>query len=656
MKYAMLAAIFALGMVSPAHAQVDLDSYIKRNQFNDVKISPDGLYLAATVPLEDRTGLAVLRRSDFKIMASVGLGKNSHVGGFFWANNERLLLSLSQKFGMLEQPQFTGEILGMNFDDKGVDALVGYRAGNKQAGLRIASNEERVAAIRMVPIPGDSRNVMLTVRPYGEDEMWSRADRMDVYSGRRTVVARAPVKAASFHIDNKGVVRFAVGAEYDNLSKLYHRATDDAEWLLINNESVTKRREYPLGFSEDNRTAYLQVEQPSGPDAVVAFDTVTGERKELLRDKFSDPTEIIDKFGPLDTPVGVIYRDGRPHTRFFDPKGTEARIYELLEATFPDDAVEVTSTTDDGRIALISTYSDRDPGSFYVLDTTTKKAEYVTSRREWIDPAKMAVVKPVELKARDGLTMRGYLTLPQGKGERNLPLVIYPHGGPIDQYDVWSFDTDPQILAAAGYAVLQVNYRGSGNYGRKFLQSGALQWGGTMQDDLTDATRWAIDQGIADRNRICMYGASYGAYASLMGAAKEPSLYQCAAGYVGVYDLVAMSAKDSREGKRSATWTADWLGTEESLAAVSPNRFANRIKIPVFLAAGGEDEVAPIDHSEKMERALKEAGVPVETLYYRTEGHGFYTVEHRREYYTRLLAFLQKNIGTSTGTSAGAGK
>lgn len=648
MKYGILTAILALAMMAPAHAQVDLDSYIKKNQFNDIKISPDGLYLAATVPLEDRTGLAVLRRSDFKVMASVGLGKDSHIGGFFWANNERLLLMLSQKFGMLEEPQFTGEILGMDFDDKGVDALVGYRAGNKQAGLRIAANEEHVAATSMVRIPGDPRNVMLTVRPYGENEMWTRADRMDVYSGRRTVVARAPVKLASFDIDNKGTVRFALGAEYDNFSKLYHRATDEAEWQLVNDESVTKRVESPIGFSEDNRTAYLKVDQPSGPDSIVAFDTTTGERKELLRDKFSDPTVIIDKFGPLETPVGVIYLDGRPHTSFFDPKGTEARLYELLAATFPDDAVAVTSTTDDGKIALVSTYSDRDPGSFYVLDTVTKKAEYVTSRREWVDPAKMAVMKSVELKSRDGLTMRGYLTLPPGKGERNLPLVIHPHGGPHRVFDQWGFETDPQILAAAGYAVLQVNFRGSGNYGRKFLQSGALQWGLTMQDDLTDATRWAIAQGIADPERICIYGASYGAYASLMGAAKEPDLYKCAVGYVGVYDLVTLSAKDSRESKRAATETSDWMGTGESLAAVSPNRFADRIKIPVFLAAGGEDEVAPIDHSEKMERALKEAGVPVETLYYRTEGHGFYKVEHRREYYTRLLAFLQKHIGTGT--------
>lgn len=647
MKYWAVAIALVLGMVAPASAQVDVDHYIKKNEFNDIQISPDGQYLAATIPFGDRTGLAVLRRSDSKVMSSFTLGKNNHVQDFFWANKERLLVTVSQKIGMLEEPQSTGEILGMNFDDKSPDLLIGYRAASAMlAGTNIrTSKSELVAAINVARMPGDDRNVIVTVTPYGEDENWRRADRMDIYTGRRVTVARSPVKGASFHADNKGVVRFAVGSEYDNASKLYHRDSDDAEWKLINDETASGQVEWPLGFSEDNRTAYLQAEQAQGADAIIAYDTVTGQRKELLRDGRSDPTVIIPRFGPSQAPVGALYLDGRPHTRFFDPKGTEARLYQMLQAAFPSDSVVVTSTTDDGNLALISASSDRNPGSFYLFDTRAKKASYVLSRRSWIDPGTMAAVKPVELKARDGLAMRGYLTLPPGKPERGLPLVVLPHGGPFGAFDQWTFDVEPQILAAAGYAVLQVNYRGSSNYGRSFSQAGAQQWGGTMQDDLTDATHWAIDQGIADRSRICMYGASYGAYASLMGAAKEPDLYRCAAGYVGVYDLVTLSAQESRESKRMSTWTSEWMGKGEGLASVSPNRIANRIKVPVFLAAGGEDETAPIEQSEKMERALKQAGVPVETLYYRTEGHGFYTVEHQREYYTKLLAFLARNLG-----------
>jgi dipeptidyl aminopeptidase/acylaminoacyl peptidase len=211
------------------------------------------------------------------------------------------------------------------------------------------------------------------------------------------------------------------------------------------------------------------------------------------------------------------------------------------------------------------------------------------------------------------------------------------------------------MLAQAGYAVLQLNFRGSGGYGDAFHKAGARQWGLAMQDDLTDATRWAIAQGIADPARICISGASYGAYASLMGVAKEPDLYKCAIGYVGVYDLPMMHAKgDTRWSTAGRGFLKDWLGNPETLADTSPNRLAEHIKVPVFLAAGGEDERAPIEHSRLMEKALKNLGKPVESLYYETEGHGFYTQEHNREFYTRVLAFLARNIGGATAAPAGS--
>ncbi|MET0814439.1 MAG: prolyl oligopeptidase family serine peptidase, partial [Pseudoxanthomonas sp.] len=248
------------------------------------------------------------------------------------------------------------------------------------------------------------------------------------------------------------------------------------------------------------------------------------------------------------------------------------------------------------------------------------------------------------VKARDGMKLHGYLTLPAGK-EQPLPMVVLPHGGPFGIFDEWKFDDDSQMLADAGYAVLRLNYRGSGNYGRDYYQAGARQWGRTMQDDLTDATRWAIAQRIADPARICIYGASYGGYAALMGAAREPSLYACAVGYVGVYDLEKMHKDDTRHSRSWKSWTNDWLGERDALGEVSPVNLAADIKAPVFLAAGGQDERAPVEHTRKMEKALQKAGVPVESLYFPSEGHGFFTEPHRREYYTRLLAFPSKTLG-----------
>jgi dipeptidyl aminopeptidase/acylaminoacyl peptidase len=203
--------------------------------------------------------------------------------------------------------------------------------------------------------------------------------------------------------------------------------------------------------------------------------------------------------------------------------------------------------------------------------------------------------------------------------------------------------------------VLQLNFRGSGGYGESYKSAGAREWGGQMQDDLTDATRWAVAQGIADKARICLFGGSYGGYASLMGVAKEPDLYRCAVGYVGVYDLPTMFKEgDVPDRASGANYLRDWLGSDQAkLVAASPNRMANRIKVPVFLAAGGEDERAPIVHSQMMEKALRTAGVPVETLYYDTEGHGFYKLEHRKEFYTRLLAFLSRNLGGGVAIAGG---
>jgi dipeptidyl aminopeptidase/acylaminoacyl peptidase len=308
---------------------------------------------------------------------------------------------------------------------------------------------------------------------------------------------------------------------------------------------------------------------------------------------------------------------------------------------------------------LVQVWSDRNPGDFYVFDTVAMKADHLISRRNWFDPDRMAEMRPVQVKARDDLTLHGYLTLPSGVAASKLPMVVLPHGGPYGIQDHWGFETEPQMLANAGYAVLQLNFRGSAGFGREFKQSGAREWGGKMQDDLTDATRWAIQQGIADPGRICIYGGSYGGYASLMGVAKEPNLYKCAIGYVGVYDLPMMQKEDVRESKRFGNWSSEWVGSDiAALGLASPNRLADRIKVPVFLAAGGEDEVAPIAHTKLMEKALRNAGVPVETLYYPNEGHGFYVEANRLEYYTKLLAFLSRHIGgaAASGTGPVAGK
>jgi dipeptidyl aminopeptidase/acylaminoacyl peptidase len=658
-KWGVVVAALLAVTGGPEARAVDVADYVKRDKFETLKISPGGEFFAATVPFEDRTALVVLRRGDNKLNGTFSLGKHTHVGDFHWVSDDRLLISTTEKMGALDQPQWTGEIYTMGANGGQAELLVGQRMFGAGAGTKIQQRKvEHVAAFVVDPLVSEDKHAIISVMPFSDDP-YTRVDKMDVQTGRRLQLARAPVRNASFTSDNSGEVRFAHGAGVDLVNKLYYRDGAGSEWKLVNDEAVTNRGEWAIGFSADNRTAYLRVQHSQGPDSIVAMDVATGTRTTVLRDDDTDPMAILRRPG-TSIPVGAMFMDGRPRTAFFDETSETARLYRSLEAAFEGQSVYITSSTKDGRLALVAVTSDRNPGDFYIFDTVAKKADHVISQRDWFDPETMAETRPIAFKARDGVPLAGYLTVPHGSDGRKLPMVVMPHGGPFGRFDTWEFDEERQMLAAAGYAVLQVNFRGSGNHGRAFEQAGAGQWGGAMQDDVTDATRWAVQQGIADAGRVCIYGASYGGYAALMGVAREPSLYRCAVGYIGVYDLPTMHTHGDIQRRGSGeTYLREWIGERNALAAVSPNRMADRIKVPVLLAAGGEDERAPIEHSRMMEKALIGAGVPVETLYFKTEGHGFYVEANRKAYYSKLLAFLASHIGgqaSAGATATAAGK
>ncbi|MGH8105084.1 MAG: alpha/beta hydrolase family protein, partial [Arenimonas sp.] len=280
-----------------------------------------------------------------------------------------------------------------------------------------------------------------------------------------------------------------------------------------------------------------------------------------------------------------------------------------------------------------------------LYERANKKLSYLVSRNAWFKPEMLATMKPFYMVARDGTQLEGFLTIPVGSNGKNLPLIVNPHGGPFGPKDEWGYNPDVQILAANGYAVLQVNFRGSGGYGRKFTHLGYKQWGGTMQDDLTDATLWAIKEGIANPNRICMYGASYGGYSSIMAVAKEPDLYRCAFGNVGVYDMAAMyHTGDIPDTESGENFLDEALG-HQNLDQASPNKLAHKIKAAVYLAAGREDFRAAPVHTEIMHKALLKAGKQSEMVIYEGEGHGNFLLKNRIDFYQRLLGFLDKHIG-----------
>jgi dipeptidyl aminopeptidase/acylaminoacyl peptidase len=317
-----------------------------------------------------------------------------------------------------------------------------------------------------------------------------------------------------------------------------------------------------------------------------------------------------------------------------------------IQSIFPNDTVSITSSTTDESRIIIKVSSAQNPGDFYMFDTQKRKLRFLTKSSPWIEPKKMAEVQPIKLSVRDGMELFGYLTKPLNQN-KNLPLVILPHGGPHNVRDYWEYDPDVQLLAKHGYAVLQLNYRGSGGYGRDYQANGYGEWGGKMQDDLTDATNWAINSGLADEKRICVYGASYGGYAAMMAAIKEPNLYKCAIGYAGVYDLPLLFQEgDISDTKRGLNYLDKVIGKDQNeLKQRSPAYNVDKIKAGLFFVHGGKDERAPIEQLNAMTKALDNIKYPYELMLKGNEGHGFYQLDNREEFYKRLLSFLKQHIG-----------
>ncbi|MGH8049525.1 MAG: alpha/beta hydrolase family protein [Arenimonas sp.] len=620
-----------------ANTPIPLEQFLKRDVFGTMSISPTGEYFAATVPKDDGSSLVILRRADMAVTGKVVLPKNTYIVGFNWVNPQRILFSIGEKAGELEAPSGTGEIYGVNVDGKGQgNALIGSRSsasGSRYFGVSIISTLHDVDDFVLVNIRGEAGT--------------SQVARMNVNTGKYVTVVKSPVRNGSFNVDPLGAVRLAVGAGSDNRSKTYYRASDKSEWELINDEAVTDKTVTSAGFSADGKTVYLESEEASGPNSVYVFNAETKAMKLLRTDNNVSPS------GYLTSPVdgglfGISYDDGKPRFDYIDAQNPFAKMHAGLQKSMSSQVLIPTSFTNDGNLAIVQGVADNVPGDFYLYDRSKNKLDYLLSKNSWFKPEMLAKMEPIYFVARDGTPIDGYLTVPVGSNGKNLPLIVNPHGGPFGPRDDWGYSGDVQILAANGYAVLQVNFRGSGGYGRKFMHMGYRQWGRTMQDDLTDATLWAIKEGIANKNRICMYGASYGGYSSIMAVAKEPDLYRCAFGNVGVYDMTAMyHTGDIPDSKSGENFLEEVLG-HENLDSASPNKLVDRIKVPVYLAAGREDFRAAPKHTEMMYAALQKAGKPSEMVIYEGEGHGNFLLKNRIDFYQRLLGFLDKHIGPSS--------
>lgn len=654
MKKSLLAtSMLAVACVLAAPAQATtlqpVHDFVSHPAYGTVKISPNGEYLAVTVDKGEQDVLAVMRTSDLKLVKVNQLPDSKSVGSFYWVSPDRLMFNAIKKLGGYAQPFNTGEWFAVNADGSQARPLIFY--GTRDATQRGKTvGAERFSLLDT--LRDDDQNVIMqATSPRSSEGVGTEVYRMDTLSGRRVSLGRAPKENCSIALDADKEPRFAVCSsskdeegEYDERTELYRR--DDKGWTLVN-ASKSGGKHLSVIRTTVAGTVYAEQDDGKAPAAVGTLSTATGEFTPLFQDKVAEVSDYIWSTDES-TLVGVVTEAGAPAVKLIDENSPDAELYASLAGAFEGQMVDFASQTQDGKKIIVSVYSDSNPGELYLYDRDTGKARFLMQRKPELDKKKMASVKPFNFTSRDGKLIHGYLTLPHGSNGKNLPLIVNPHGGPIGPRDNWGFNWEAQLLASRGYAVLQVNYRGSGGYGKAFQDAGHLQWGQGIQNDIVDATQWAIGQGYVDKDRICIYGGSFGGYSSLMAPIRAPGLFQCTFGYVGVYDVDMMFKKgDIPERESGQRYLRRTHGSDtKSWAENSPARRAGEVKIPVYLAAGARDVRTPPEQTELMNKALIAAGNPPEGMIIQSgEMHGFYDVENRVKLYTTMLEFFSRHIG-----------
>lgn len=658
MRRWVVAGLLLLG-VAVLHAQpVSLASLAKHAQYKDVKISPDGQYLAETGVINGQTVLALIHLADKKGTLVRPREEDDDVTSFHWVSPTRVVYSIGTRVGGYDAPLPTGELFAVNADGTGAGMLYGYRLGGMSTGSHIKhAVAERGTARFIAAIPDDPNHMLVSVSLWHEagfEEDLPVAYRMAVRDGIKTKIITAPMRGMAFVADHQGRIRFAYGETNDGDWKVYQHPLDGDGWQLMPEQS--KDRSTPLAFNRDDSAAYFTCGTAAGL-GICRWDPA----KPVMTVVWSNPDVEADGLvnGLAEGSIlGADFMDGRTGTALIDGQSNDAQTLIALMKQFPGESVRFVSSTRDGKLSVVLVQADADPGTFLLYDAATKRLTPLLARMSWIDPGQMASKQPFNFAARDGMKLHGYVSYPPGREDaKHLPLVVFVHGGPFGIRDRWDFDPYVQAMATRGYAVLQVNYRGSGGYGYDYEHAGWREWGGKMQDDVTDATRWAISQGIADPQRICIFGGSYGGYAALEGAVKEPDLYKCAIGYVGVYDLPLMYRRgDIPKSSYGEAYLKRQLGDDLSvLAQHSPINQLDRLKAHVMLVVGGKDMRVPPIQGRSLHAALLSRHIPHVWIDKPREMHGFYDEGNVAELFGRIDQFLGANIGpgvTAEGTTS----
>ncbi|MDF2936104.1 MAG: peptidase [Paenibacillaceae bacterium] len=612
------ALYLALGLDVASSGAIPLEDFFRESDQQGFQLSPDGKHMAFVQPVNNRLNLFVMEVGKEE---AVQLTHEADRGiqGFAWVSNDRLIYA--KDTGGDENYH----LLVVGIDGKGQRDLTPYKNTTSQL-------------IDILPDVPDQVLIGMNKR----DPRIFDVYRVNMNTGETVLAAENPGNITGWMTDNKGKLRIAISSDGNVSSLLYREKEEDSFKPLL--ETGLGETFSPLMFTFDNTHLYALSNLGSDKAAVVEFDPVANK---VVKTVFAHPDVDVSGIVPsraTKTVVAAVYLTDKVHYTFFDTKLEE--IYNKISKELPGKEIAIGTPDEKGNFRF-QAYNDKNKGVDYTYNAETGELEKIAELSYWLDESKLADIKPVTFKSRDGLTIHGYLTLPKGKEAKDLPLVVNPHGGPWAR-DAWGYNPEVQFLANRGYAVLQVNFRGSTGYGKAFLDAGNKEWGKAMQNDLTDGVEWLVDQGIVDADRVAIYGASYGGYAALAGLTFTPEVYAAGISYVGPSNLFTLleSLPPYWESERELFHQrmGDPVKDKELLEAISPLFHVDQIKAPLFVAQGANDPRVKQAESDQIVQALKERGVDVPYMLKLDEGHGFYNTENQLDFYRALEKFLDRHL------------
>jgi dipeptidyl aminopeptidase/acylaminoacyl peptidase len=609
--------------------EIDFKLFFKNPEKVGFRISGDGKYFSYRADFKGKTNIFVQEAIEGAKPIRVTNDTLRSISGYFW-KGDRIIYQ--QDVGGDENFQ----IFSVKPDGSGAECLTPF------PGVR----SEIIDDLKFIKGHEDELMVVINKR----DKQYFDPYMLNIKTGKLTLLFDNKLNYDSWYTDNDGVIRLATKTDGVNITYNYRNNEKEAFKELL---TVSFKESFsPAGFDASNKVMYVLTNINRDKISLVEYDPIAKkELKEIFTNKDYDLAGI-DYDRQKNTLVSVAWEGEKEETHFFDAGWKQ--IQEDLENKFKGYQVRVTAYDDQRTKGIVWTGNDQLPGKYYLYDFPTKNTVEVANQYPWLEEENMAQVKPISYQSRDGLTIHGYLTIPKGSEGKNLPVLVNPHGGPWAR-DSWGYSPEVQFLANRGYAVLQMNFRGSTGYGKKFWMASFKEWGKKMQDDVTDGVQWLIKEGIADPKRVAIYGGSYGGYTTLAGICFTPDLYACAVDYVGVSNLFTFMKTIPPYWKPYLDQFHEMVGDPQKdsllLASASPALHTDNIKVPLFIAQGANDPRVNKAESDQIVEGLKKRGISVDYMVKDNEGHGFHNEDNQFDFYGAMEKFFDKHLKGAKPTS-----